>query len=508
MARVARVTTSPAPVGGWNARDSLASMKSNDAVILTNILPRTTECQLRLGSVDHATGISGTVETLAVYNKADGTNQMFGAAGTSIYNVTSPGAVGAAVVTGQTNSRWQTQNFATTGGKFMYMVNGADAPLLYDGTTWTPITAVSTPAITGVTASKFVHLNVYQRRLWFVEKDSLSIWYLAVDSIAGAATKFDLSSIFGSGGYLVAMGTWTIDSGNGMDDHAVFITSEGEIAVYQGIDPSSADTWSLVGVYQVGAPVGRRCFTQYASDMLIISKDGVLPMSKALASSRVTTNISITDKIQQAVSEATSTYGSNFGWEITIYPEENLLLLNVPIQGATQQYVMYTISGAWCNFTGWNASTFVRMGNSLYFGAAGKVVRAWTGTADSGVNINAEALTSYQYYGGMGLKRFTLARPIISSDTTAVGVLLGLNLDFDQSPPTGSPSFSPITVGLWDSALWDAGVWGGGLTIQKNWQTIGGVGYCAALHMKIASNSAQLRWQSVDYIYEMGTGFV
>lgn len=508
MPRVANSSTSPAPSGGWNARDALANMPPNDAVILDNIVPYTTECRLRAGMSSYATGLPGDVETLAVYNKADGTNQVFAASGGRFYNVTSAGPVGAAVQSGLTNNRWQYANFATSGGKFMYMVNGADKPRLWNGTTWVAVDAASTPAITGVTTTNLININVYQRRLWFVEKDTLKVWYLPVDSIGGAATAFDLSPIFGDGGYLMAMGTWTIDSGNGMDDHAVFVSSEGQIAVYRGTDPASASTWSLVGVYHVGAPVGRRCLAQYASDLLIISADGVLPMSKALASSRVSTGISLTDKIQLAATEAVSAYKDSFGWELTLYPEQNLLILNVPVPGGSEQFVMFTLSGAWCRFTGWDANTFSRAGDSLFFGGNGAVYKAWDGVSDNGTAITGEALASFQYHGGMTLKRYTMCRPIISVDSTAVAILMGLNIDFDQTAPVGTPNVITAPIAVWDTSVWDAAPWSSGFVIQKNWQTIAGIGYCGAIHFKITSGGAQVRWQSTDYVYEQGRGFV
>ena len=495
--RIASTVTFPAPVGGWNARDSLAAMKKEDAVILDNLVPKTTEVVLRPGSANHVTGITGTVETLAVYAKANGSYTMFAAAGNSIYDVTNPGTVGAPVQTGLSNARWQTTNFATAGGKFIYFVNGADPARYWDGTAWTNAT------ITGVSTSSLVSVNTYQRRLWFTEKDSMRVWYLPVVSIAGAAQSFDLSSLFGQGGYLMAMATITSDSGTGMDDFAVFLSSEGEIAVYRGIDPSSAATWYLVGVYSVGAPVGRRCFQSYGADSLIVSKDGVMPMSKALATGRTNTSISITDKIQQAMSDATSTYGANFGWEIQIYPEENLVILNVPVTNGSQQFVMYAINGSWCRFLGWDAKTFVRMGTGLYAGMAGKVMQVYTGQSDNGAQINGEVLASFQYHGGMYSKRYTMARPIIST-TAGASILLGLNLDFDQSPPTGTIVASNNPAGVWGTGVWGTFKWGGDYVINKNWQTVGGVGYCSAIHMRISALNSKMKWQSCDYIFEKG----
>src|SRR6266481_865718 len=54
----------PAPVGGWNARDSLGNMDKADAVTLTNFWPGTNSVILRKGYTQHATGLNAQVETL------------------------------------------------------------------------------------------------------------------------------------------------------------------------------------------------------------------------------------------------------------------------------------------------------------------------------------------------------------------------------------------------------------------------------------------------------------
>jgi hypothetical protein len=47
--------------------------------------------------------------------------------------------------------------FTTPGGTFLFIVNGADAPRTFDGTSW------ATPSITGITASQAVHVNAHKR---------------------------------------------------------------------------------------------------------------------------------------------------------------------------------------------------------------------------------------------------------------------------------------------------------------------------------------------------------
>lgn len=133
----AQVASVPAPVGGWNARDSLANMDPLDAVQMTNMFPTTTNVALRGGYVEWATGMSGQVQTLMTYNGA-ATVEMFAAdaTGLSIYDVTTQGAVGAPEVTGLTNAKLEYVNIATPGGNYLIYCNGEDSVGSYDGTTW------------------------------------------------------------------------------------------------------------------------------------------------------------------------------------------------------------------------------------------------------------------------------------------------------------------------------------------------------------------------------------
>jgi hypothetical protein len=471
---------------------------------MDNWFPGTTFAALRKGSSTHVTALPAVTETLAAYN-ARASSKLFAITNGSIYDVSTAGAAPAASVTGLTNSRFQKANFSAGGGDYLYLVNGVDKPQLYTGAAWVAVDAASVPPITGVTTTTLINVCVHQSRLWFVKKNTLEIWYLPALAIGGAAAKFDLAPLFRRGGYLVSMGSWTIDSGSGMDDLAVFITSEGEVAVYQGTDPSSATTWSLKGLYYIGEPIGYRCMTQYASDLLIICKDGLQPLSKALASSRVSTKTSLTDKIVNAMNSAIDSYGTNFGWETCVFAGANMVVLNVPVTGGTQQYAMNTITGSWCRFTGWAASCFEVFRGNMYYGGATTIVRAWVGTSDAGANINSEVIQAFSPMGFQALKAFVLARPLLAIDN-AIGLLLGINVDYETSAPVGAPVFSSSGTGVWDVSLWDAALWGGDPAISKDWQTVYGLGYTAAMHIKMASKDAVVQWYGTDYVFEVASG--
>ena len=579
----ARTTSLASPIGGWNARDSLAEMNPLDAVQLINFFPTPTDVTLRKGFSQASTGITGEVQTLMNYAGYNGTNTLFAVANGVIYNAST--SVATSVFTGLGNSKFQHCMISTDGGNFMIAVNGQDAAMVYDGTRWYKMATTSTaqtiltitrggagnltatlttasphglvtnnrvvisgatesnyngtyaitvtgattftytmataPAanatvvgiytvlgITGVDSSVFVNVNMCQNRLFFVQKDSMTFWYLPVESIGGAALDFPLGAIARSGGFLQAMGTWTLDAGYGVDDLAAFVTSMGEVIVYKGTNPSDLNAWSEVGVWQLGQTFSRRCFFKWGGDLLLLTQDGLVPMSGALQSSRLDPRIYLTDKIYFAVSQAATLYYAEFGWQITYFASENMLILNIPVGTGYEQYVMHTITKAWARFTGVNAICWEASGdNKIYFGANGFVGQFYTQLADNTSNIVATAQQAYSYFESRGqLKRFTLVRPILQTDNGLPTVLCGISTDFDTQPLTNQIAFNPATldIGVWDVALWDDANWGGTLTTTKFWQGVTGTGFAGSININVASQGIEFHWASTDYVMETG----
>ena len=576
----ATTTSLASPIGGWNARDSLAEMQPLDAVQLVNFFPTPTDVTLRKGYSKASIGITGNVETLMNYANADGTNTLFAIAGGVIYNASTSTAT--SVLTGLTNSRFQHCMISTDGGNFLVAVNGADPAILYDGTRWykmaTTSTAVSistithvgavatlttatahglatgnrvtisgatssdyngtyyitvtgantftytmatTPAadatvvgtysvigISGANSNTFININMCQNRLFFVQKNTMTFWYLPVESIGGAALDFPLGAIARSGGFLQAMGTWTLDAGYGVDDLSAFVTSMGEVIVYKGTNPSDPNNWSEVGVWQMGQTFSRRCFFKWGGDLLLLTQDGLVPMSAALQSSRLDPRINLTDKIYYAVSQAATSYYAEFGWQINYFASENMLILNIPTANGKEQYVMHTITKSWAKFTGVNAFCWeVAADNKIYFGSSGFVGNFYSQTSDAGANIVATAQQAYSYFESRGqLKRFTLVRPILQTDNGLPTVLCGISTDFDTQPLTNQIAFNPsiVNTGIWDTSKWDQANWGGGLTVTKFWQGVNGLGFSGSINMNVASQGIEFHWASTDYVMEKG----
>jgi hypothetical protein len=584
----AQTLTLPAPVGGLNARDALAAMPPTDAVTLDNFFPSTTSVNLRNGSQRWSTGYTSAVESLMAYRSGT-LSKLFAASGTEFYDATSSGAVGAAVVSGLTNARWQHVNISTPGGSFLYAVNGSDYPQVYDGTNWKmsagvvtagqtissitnvgttatlttaaphglstgnwvvltgqtpaayagtfrititgpstftytmlsnpggPATVVGTysvvPTVSGVDPRLFITVTLYANRLFFVEKNSMRTWYFGANQISGPALSFDLGSLMTLGGSLMNIAAWTVDNADGVIEYICFISTEGEVLMYSGTDPGSPTTWAKAGHFYIGRPIGRRCIARWGSDMVIITTDGFIPLSKALLTDRSQLQGAISDKISNLVSNDTISYFNNFGWQAIFYPSGDKLIVNVPqVQNSLQyQYVMNTITGAWCRFTNWNANTFETLGNDIYFGSNvdpnlsyAYVSKCDTGYSDDGAYISGEAKTAFQYFGSPGRqKHVSMVQPVFNI-TGNMNATLAIDMDFNDAYPAAQPSFSGTGGTLWNTSLWNTFPWSPGVSTKTDWQGLTGVGDCGALHMRIVNNGSATSWQAVSYVFRLG----
>jgi hypothetical protein len=498
---MAASTALPPPIGGWDGRESLADMPDQNAIKMDNFFPSTEKVVIRRGHATHATGMSGNVETLIEYMPPDGNGELFAANNGAIYDVTTSGAVGSPVSSGHTNDRWQHINMGMAAGQFIRLVNGQDTPLIYDGSTWG-----TTPAITGPTASNLVWINIHQRRMWFGEVDSLSAWYLPVDSIGGAAAEFPLAGVFKLGGHIVGMGTWTRDSGTGLDDVAVFLTSEGEAAIYQGTDPDSANTWGLTGVFRIGKPLGRRSMVKAGSDLIIMTQDGFVPLSSVLTMDRSQSRlVALSDQINKPLNDAVRFYSANFGWQPIIYPKGTYLLFNVPNSTASEQFIFNTITGAPCKFVGQDALCWSLLGDDIYFGGKdGTVYKADTGESDNGSSIEADCIQAFSYFGSPeARKMFKMVECVFQSDGNP-NAAIDWNVDFNLANPSNSAEASAVGSARWGVSKWGFGTWGTNGQIYRGWRKVRGIGRAGSVRVRISANSAQPSWISTNVIYEKG----
>lgn len=477
--QVATPRAVPAPVGGWDTESPLALMPAKNAVLLDNWIPRAGYIEMRRGYVEQVTGFAAPVESLIAWRGDAVGDQLFAASGADIYDVTAAGTLGSAVYSASgstTSARWKHTNFANAAGAFALAANGVNTPIYYDGSAFSTLTITGS----GLTATKLSDVMVHKRRLFWLQGDSLTVWFLDVNAIQGAAGKLPLGGYFSKGGHLVAQATWSLDGGQGIDDLAVFVTSEGQVAVFQGLDPSDPDNWALVGIYDLARPLGDRPMIKWGSDLVVLTEDGVVPLSQALNKDRTEDDqVALTMKVATAFSKAARSYGANYGWSGTLYAGRgSLAIFNVPTSEltASQQYVQSIQTGAWCRFTGINAFCWELANDGIYFGSTEGVYRWDAGSTDNGETIVADVTPAFSDFGNrLVQKQFTMVKALLKAPAIVKPALEVLT-DYQERVPTAVPTV--VDPGDIDPNDADA--------IRDDWTGATGLGAVAAPRMRVS----------------------
>jgi hypothetical protein len=493
----------PAPTQGWDTETPVAELPQTRARTFDNWVTRGVALEMRAGYTEHVTGITDPVETLMAYN-AGGSSTLFAAAGDSIFNVTTPGSVGAAVVSSLTNARFSHTNITTSGGSFLWICNGLDDPRHWNGSAW----ATPSLSITTYTDNDISYVCEFKERLFFIFKNTLTMGYLPVQSIAGTVANFPLGAVFGYGGRLIALGSLSKDGGAGLDDYFVALTSEGEIAVYAGLNPGDADEWALVGRWYVGEPIGDRPLVDLGADLGVITRNGLVSVLQIMSAGNSPDAIPYLSAVISTPFRLAATSGQGFdGWEGVFIPSEDLVLINAPSGTETAvQFVRSRINGAWGRFTGWDFETFEVFGGALYAGASdGGVHLCFNSSSDDGEDITARLDTAWTVLQAPGnVKTLMEARPVLTTSTRAAVRMVG-RVDYSDAPPLPPWPFSTITNALvWGSGIWGTNLWGGEDTTTRQWRAVSGEGYAVSIVMEARSNQSAFALNGINLRYEMG----
>ncbi|MBN8945225.1 MAG: hypothetical protein J0H01_37325 [Rhizobiales bacterium] len=495
-----------APTKGWSSEQNLAAMEPDTAPVLQNWYPEPDGISPRPGYVVQATGLgAGAVNTLMSFVSGSA-KRLFAARGGNIYRCDVAGPVGAPVWTGAGSDQWQWTNFATAGGQFISAVNGVDAPILYNGTTF-----ATTPAITGVTGGALVNVFSSQSRLWYCQVNSADVWYLGAAAVGGAATALPLGALLVKGGAIVAGGSWATDSGSGMSDLTVFVSSEGEVLIFSGTDPAAAATWQLKGRYQIGKPLGYRSLAKFGGDLAILTQDGLMSLGAVMRLDRTAAQQgALTRNIRQAYAAAVKDDAASFGWQTIGFARGNKVFVNVPraATGVFRQFVMNTLHGAWCEYTGIQAACFVEHNDRLYFGGTnGSVYEAERGSIDDTTVIRCNGLSAFTDLGAPNSYKIASVLRVTYRGRPDIRPYLAIAADYDLDPTFeeyelenaigafgtwGVSKWGQSTWGrgagiglssgslIWNQGQWNQFVWGGAVAVSDYTQSVFGAGRALA----------------------------
>ena len=563
------------PVKGINARDAFARMAPDDAIDLMNVVSDSYGISTRNGFQEFAINLPGNmaVPTLMTHYPAtaaptyEGLNtvplyglikqyaprattpvlggELFACTNGTIFNVTAGGVgpwVAQANVSGRTTDYWSWLNYQNEASNFLIAVNENGGYYTYGGagfssgfstgfsissTGFTHIAAGPLPGqIDGVNPELFVYVASWKRRLWFIEKASTRAWYLPAQQITGLATMFDFGSNFRHGGRLVALVSWASDGGEGLDDYLVALSSQGDVVIYKGTDPSSVDTFSIHGIWYVGAlPKGSRIVDPIGGDVHILSVMGLTQLSKLVAIGQIA-NV-VTEQSGSRIDPLIRSYMESLadldGWYVKYVPHEAMVFIGVPQklsgEGPTQ-LVLKVRQNAWSRYQGLPMSVIANHGSVVFGGGnidasqyntGGKVLQLFNNALDyvtladptSGNMILCRLVGAYQELGTPGMfKNVNMVRPTFVAPIPPKAKLTLLT-DYGQTDQFSTPTLPSPSNSRWDIAHWGQGTWGGLSQPIKKWLGINGGGFAATVQIDYVA-AGGTRVTAIDYNAEQG----
>jgi hypothetical protein len=493
----ARQVELPVPSGGLNTRESRSAMDLLDAVQFENVVSEPDGIISRRGYESFLTGMSGKVNSISDYI-AGTTRKMVVGCGTVLYDSNVNGGTANSVRTGFTVTTFET---AQLGGN-MVLVNGADQPQIYNGTTSTD--AVYTGDLQTDGPENVDGINVHKSRVYVWDTNTSDFYYGATDAIQGAFAKFPLNLVSKTGGNLLMMRSISRDGGDGFDDYAAFILDTGEVLIYQGSDPGNASNWSLVGRYFIPAPINKRSAVEFAGDVLVLTRQDVIPLSSTINASGETGGVLLkSSKLSGAIRDAFQTFGSNNDWEIVLYNNAGWFIVNVPITDGSSyfQYVNVLQTSAPSKFTGWNGTTFASFNNGLYFGGTGVVYRGDFGFSDDGSEIPCVAQQAFNTLSSGNIKNVKNVTITYLFDGTAT---LGANVGYDYVDKQVINLSTSTPVGSqWDVAAWDASEWSGAAAARNIKFSVAGTGRALSTVMEYNIKGARFKWLGTNLSLEI-----
>lgn len=349
----------------------------------------------------------------------------------------------------------------------------------------------------GVTSNDIAFVFVYKRRLWFVHKSELLVYYLdSVDAIGGTAEKLPLGGILPLGGSVLWGAAWSLSSGNagGLSDQLVFCSSEGEVAVFQGLVPED-EGWTHVGTYRIGTPLGRFAHFRGGGDIAVATSIGLVPLSKAISLDvTALAPASVSYTIQDAWQEAVERRGMD-GWKCMLWPERKMAIISPPSPLGTYNPMLFVANaetGAWCRFTNWDARAMTVFQGQLYFGGPnGAIFRANVSGTDNGEPYTSVYVPLFDdFQNPMALKVAKTGRGVARA-RSRLTYDLTFKTDFDMTIPAAPPASEMPGGSVWGVAVWGESYWDddGSQLVTQDWKSLAGSGYACSVAYQITSGA-------------------
>lgn len=343
----------------------------------------------------------------------------------------------------------------------------------------------------GLTTADLSYVWLYKNRLFFIQRESSDVWYLPVGQVSGELKRFSLGGEISLGGNLVFGANWSQDVGDGLNALWTVFTSEGEVVVYQGIDPASANDWGQVGTYRVGKPLGDRCHVQIGGDLIVATDVAFVPLSQALSRDYSALPGSALSSPIEAEWPRQVSRRVGARWEGALWTDGQMVAIALPpYPGMPDGFlVMNSRTQKWGYFTNWAATCVHVFGGRMFFGAEdGCIYEANVTGSDDGAPYTASYLPVFDQLDAPGYKTVVQARPVVRS-AHDVRVKMTTRVEYNTGLPTVPASTTPNEGSYWGAANWGAAVWGGVAekSVQGGWQSQSGAGEVVSIVHQITS---------------------
>lgn len=263
----------PAPVDGLNLRTSVYELGPKEAIQLDNYLVfdwGIRECGNFSALTQPTTGAIGQ---LIYFKDTNGAAMQLICMANKVYSVNNANWSTPTNLTGAltiTSDAWRYCFFK----KRIFMVNATNVGLIYSisGST------LAADTWTGLTTDNASQVFSYKQRVYYIQKNSTSVWYGPVSSVAGALTEFDVGEFLEDYGTLLFGCSWSVNQGQQNEQLFVLVTLAGEVLIYSG-DYPAAPNWTILTRVQIPTPIGNQAFIRLGQDILIVTYRGVISLA-------------------------------------------------------------------------------------------------------------------------------------------------------------------------------------------------------------------------------------
>jgi hypothetical protein len=462
---------------------------------------------LRGGISPFAAPHSGsTIKTLANMSLADGTEELVVAVnskvsvenGTLTEDITGP--------TSPTSDEWQTAFY----NGHLFMVNGADTAQKYDGSG-----NLTDVGFTGVSLSTLINVFVHNERVYFIPKNSRSIWYSPPKAAGGTGVLVEapFAQSLTKGGYLVCGGSMNSGSGNLPQDLMWVLSSRGELLVYQGRWPGDS-TFKIVKRFLIGKPLGYRSYLHLEDDVWFITSMGIVS-GVQLFNGTVQSAIDARGRgVNPFIRAAAKRIPFSYMYSGTFWQNGNRAYIWYPVSGSdTRALVCNLETYAWSQYQ-YAVPGAAHCGevkdDKLYVGgSSGKVYLAEQNYNDDGLAIQSLIRGGFNFFKNRGnFKVFKDIRPLFKvSDGGNVNVEVGLDTDLIDSIEYRSIS---TTTGSgedtdWNEDDWDDASWSSEDEYITKRQGFPGQGHSGALRIRATSINSSIEFSAFEVRFEVGS---